>query len=153
MRKWLRKALFGLVVLGLFALLFWWLFVPAHRIHRDSFDQIQQGLTENQVVDVLGVPAGDYSTIFGNRNEEAIVQVLVFHGKQKFFIPTQIRQRDIKETVGSWVSDKKSKLTYQEWRSDNCIVFIFFEDGKVFTMGATLDGAPFLERFREWVGL
>ncbi|MCI0376235.1 MAG: hypothetical protein L0215_01380 [Gemmataceae bacterium] len=39
-----------------------WLTGPGHRINALSFERIQEGMTEKEVEEILGVPAGDYGT-------------------------------------------------------------------------------------------
>ncbi|MCI0742907.1 MAG: outer membrane protein assembly factor BamE [Gemmataceae bacterium] len=35
---------------------------PRHRINKESFERIQEGMTEEEVESIIGVPAGDYTT-------------------------------------------------------------------------------------------
>jgi hypothetical protein len=39
----------------------WWL-PPLPRVHRASYEQLQKGMTEEEVEAVMGSPAGDYTT-------------------------------------------------------------------------------------------
>ncbi|HYT90341.1 MAG TPA: hypothetical protein VEL76_16660 [Gemmataceae bacterium] len=51
----------GLLVLLMAGLLWcWWPSQPRHRINTEGYEQLRLGMTEQEVENVLGVPAEDY---------------------------------------------------------------------------------------------
>jgi hypothetical protein len=58
-----RRIIIGVVILGglaaaLFAVV--WFFQPHPRIDRDVYDMIKPGMTERDLIDLIGAPPGDY---------------------------------------------------------------------------------------------
>jgi outer membrane protein assembly factor BamE (lipoprotein component of BamABCDE complex) len=82
MRKHRRKLLVAVAVAITAAGVYtgYCLFWPRHRINRDSFAQIREGMTHAEVQAILGVPPGDYFSedvhrLFENsRNDYVFVQ-------------------------------------------------------------------------------
>jgi hypothetical protein len=62
MRKRLLLLLMSVALVLLGGWLTLWPSSPQHRINRESFARIQEGMTEQEVESILGVPAGDYAT-------------------------------------------------------------------------------------------
>ena len=50
----------GLMVLAIVAVVSMWLLRPHPRINEESFNAIQVGMTEQEVVAIIGAPAGNY---------------------------------------------------------------------------------------------
>jgi hypothetical protein len=50
-------AFFGVVIV---VLLVFWLLQPHPRIDAETCEKIQAGMTEREVIDIIGAPAGDY---------------------------------------------------------------------------------------------
>jgi hypothetical protein len=62
-RRWLLK-LGVLACLGFVALVaFLWWTAPTHRIDQRGFEKIRAGMTSDDVVSVIRVPPGDYTTL------------------------------------------------------------------------------------------
>jgi len=61
----LNRSIRLVTLLALFGLAVFWLALrlqPSDRISREGFDRIQQGMTQEEVEAVLGVPPGEYVT-------------------------------------------------------------------------------------------
>jgi hypothetical protein len=100
---------------------------PRHRINRDSFERIRDGMTEKEVESILGRPAGDYSSgctfVFD-----------AYHGPPDKWV---------------WRQPKR-------WTGDNGSISIYFDDGKVektrFQPVFVMPETP-LQKFRRWLKL
>ncbi|MCI0378840.1 MAG: hypothetical protein L0215_14630 [Gemmataceae bacterium] len=61
-RRLLRLAATSVLLLGAGYGVLWLTAGPRHRINHESFNRIQEGMTEKDVEAIFGVPAGDYTT-------------------------------------------------------------------------------------------
>src|SRR5262245_13758473 len=57
-RKWLRIILLAAIAVTALAALVWWTSRP--RISQATADRIREGMTEQQVIDIVGLPPGSY---------------------------------------------------------------------------------------------
>src|SRR4051794_13561142 len=85
MRRTYYLALVALLVgLGMGAA--WYLNAPRHRINANSLDSIREGMSEVEVIEVLGVEAGDYTTGHVAANAEDLVAMSIPPGSPKNWI-------------------------------------------------------------------
>ena len=125
-----RLLILGLLPLLLFAgYLALWLTSPKHRIDRQGYGKIQLGMTEEEVEDILGAPAGNHA-ISSLRATEELVMGETSH----------------------WLDE--SKCTLKTWVSDSAEIGIWFsEDGKVMKTLAGFRPDNFFGKLRQWLGL
>jgi hypothetical protein len=105
---------------------------PTSQINRASFDAIRVGMSEAEVEEILGGPAGDYCT------------------------GDVIRQGDliVGPVIPLWtIPPSKTNV----WQGDEGELFLIFDlTGQVldkFFMPTTLRDPPFREKLRRWLGL
>jgi hypothetical protein len=108
----------------------WWLTTPRHRIGLNSCSQIRQGMTQEEVEAILGVPPGNYAT----REELRLMGGL---------------------QMGRPANGEHGH--YAEWASDELVIWVYFgPDGAAQLVGITdIGGRPpesLLERMRRWLG-
>lgn len=109
-----KRLLLRLGLLGLLAFVCLWLFLwwtaPNHRINQSYADQIRKGMTEDEVIQLLGLPPGDYTgarKMHARKLREAIV----------------IELDQVARVRG---------CTYREWLTDEGALFVVFaKNGEV----------------------
>jgi hypothetical protein len=103
-------------------------FGPRHRINRAGVGDLRKGITEGEVVQILGIPAGDYSSRRRRYVDEPITSL---------FIPADPTE-------------------WKEWVGDEVKVRIGFDpNGKVCLINRSwaLPEQDILTRIRHWLGL
>jgi hypothetical protein len=128
-RKW-WLCLGGFVLLVGAAFLALWPITPRHCITEENLNKIGMGMTEDEVVQILGAPAGDYST-----------------GKHLYH----------PELIGGPARVYSGRLACKEWVGDEGKIRVCFEaSGRVFVAyhsGVFRQEQGVLDRLRRWLHL
>jgi hypothetical protein len=104
-----------------------------HRVNLESYNLLEEGMTEEDVEFILGVPAGDYTTY-------------PFEYPSCFSGLPRARGKGPVSAISIW----------KEWRADGAEVTVIFEQGKMSSahfvwLGRRADTFP--ELLRRWLRL
>jgi outer membrane protein assembly factor BamE (lipoprotein component of BamABCDE complex) len=138
-RRWLL--IFGcLGAILLAGYLTLWLTAPKHRINEHNIAAIDFGMSEKEVEEIFGVPAGDYST-----KDEHWLYI-----QEK----TRIKDGLIRIHVDILAKDPDGKF----WKGDESSVWLRFDEaGKVADIWSSWEGPnadqSFLAKLRRWLGM
>jgi hypothetical protein len=136
MRKWVLYGVGSLVCLLLLTDLIPRFLAPTHRINRESYDFLRGGMTEEEVEEILGVPAGNYNT----------VHVSEFPCLSGLQLP--------KPKVCGQIT---AVTVWKEWKGNDAIVEIGFDSGGKLIFGfyrpVFRPDESFLEKLHRWFSL
>jgi hypothetical protein len=102
------------LVIGLLAvllagyLLVWITGPPRHRIHEQTFAELQVGMTERQIETIFGVPAGDY------RARDA-------------YLPRCATGRRRKDAYFGFLGSLGQVTAWKEWKGDEAFISLGFD--------------------------
>ena len=133
-KRWLLRLglLAGLALFGFWFAL-WWT-APEHRINKESCDQIRNGMTETEVVAIIGASAGDYTTAETEKERDLVRWILTDRVWQAALHGNDIRSR--------------------EWLSDNgAIQVLLDQNGTVISKEFFSIQATFIAKLRRWLRL
>jgi hypothetical protein len=121
----MRKRLLLLLGCGVFVLLVVWLTFPRYRINRESFKQIEVGMTEREVESLLGGPAGNHSGY------------IIIHGGRHMAL----------ESLG------KETAEIRTWVGDEAVIVLGFnkQGAVVWKQLIGMAREPLVDKIRRWL--
>jgi len=132
-----RLLRFGLIVgflAGLVLFFLWWM-EPNHQINRRAMDRIQIGTREEEVVRIIGVPAGDYKT---------------------GLVTAEFSLSDAHRCVDEMRADPTDEKTEaKEWVGDSGAIIIYFNANGIVRYKCYLsrEEMSWQQKLRRWLGI
>ena len=113
---------------------------PRHRITPENIRAIKKGMTEQEAEEILGAPAGDYSSA---KNREWFVDTINFRDGTGSTIPLFS------------LSDLVEKRGGKFWVGDEAIIWVSFDEaGQATEMyGSVFPNESLLAKLRRWLGM
>jgi hypothetical protein len=111
-RKWLRILLLAAITAAGFAAFIWWTSRP--RISQQTADRIQEGMTEEQVIAIVGLPPGVYCS---ERSRRYILRNYGEQAANSGIIPVGTPANRFEHHI--WIVENRClEVSFQEGRAD-----------------------------------
>jgi SmpA / OmlA family len=127
MRNRMRVGAGMIIVLGAVFVWFFWLSTPKHNITQEGFGQLREGMTAQEVEEVLGAPEGDYGP-----------------GKGEILTP-------------QWVYPVHEERTKRTWLAGSLAITVYFdEQGRAKALQESVVYRPYdnqIQKLGQWLGL
>ena len=149
---WLAMALACMGLVGLFAL---WFVQPGYRIDKLAIEKIKIGMTEDEVVRIVGMPPGDYRTAAAQEERSRFNEFWGRACAEGCALDIDVGDKLVCMGKPVDLSRRTPQRTTRQWQTNLQVLHVIFDDretvtGFVFKSAGKGEDTSF-EKLRRWL--